>query len=190
MMEAEASTAPAEWGDADLQDDADWVSDEPEAPRVRPTPARLRWQIALAIVGLAVFISLVWVWIESASADLTGWLIMLVVLLAIILVAEILLFAPVSDRLFNRLPRNLPAPEDESSFVVGCPGCGTVFTVTEDELAVGEFACQNCGRQGYVKDEDLSESAIQEETCTTCGNKYFEYLEYSECPICHTYNEY
>lgn len=164
---------------------------ELEHREVRESPARMVWQIILAVVGIAAFVTLVFVWRDGAGRidDVTALLILTGVLFVILLL-EILLLRPIFDALFRRVPASLPLTPEEDNFIVGCPGCGTVFTITQDELDVGNFGCHNCGRAGYIKDYQLNRSAINEEVCRSCGNKYLEYMEFSECPICHTYNEY
>ncbi len=158
---------------------------------VRESPARMIWQIVLAVLGVGAFVALVLVWLNGTGivSDNVA-LLVLVGALTIILLAEVLLLRPVYNALFGGVPASLAVTPDEDNFIVGCPGCGTVFTVTQKELDSGKFGCHNCGRPGFVKDHNLNRSTIRNEVCRTCGNKYLEYAEHSECPVCHTFNEY
>ncbi len=164
---------------------------EAEHRQVRESPARMTWQIVLALLGVGAFITLVLVWLDGAGrfSDNVALLVLTGVLFTILLV-EVLLLRPVYDALFRRVPPGLPLKPEEDNFIVGCPGCGTVFTITQSELDAGSFGCHNCGRAGYIKDYRLNRSNIKDEVCRTCGNKYLEYMDHSECPICHSYNAY
>ncbi len=174
-----------DWEDADPWDDVD------RPQRSRETFGRATAQGILAIIGVFAFIALFLVWRQGTTTrDEVTSLTILLILLLVILLAEILLTRPIFDALFRRVPPGLEVTPDEDNFIVGCPGCGTVFTVTEDQLEAGSFDCHNCGRTGYVKDFNLNKGHIQQEVCRTCGNKYLEYRDDSECPICHTYNAY
>lgn len=164
---------------------------EPEPIRVREGPGRFMAQIIFALLGIAVFAALVSVWRDGTTfTDDDMARLALIGALVVILLVELMLLRPIYDALFRRIPAGLPLKPDEDNYIVGCPGCGTVFSVTEDSVRQGEFACHNCGRPGVIKDHNLQSSTIRQEVCATCGNRYFEYREHSECPVCHTYNAY
>lgn len=185
-----------DWEDDDQSSKAEH---EPWRPAAAPA-TRLVVQFVLAAVALLLLAWLGYVLglspqrlSDHSVAGLLGrgaWIAAVLSLLGAILLAEIVLLEPVYARLFRRVPHSLPVAPDTDNYIVGCPGCGTVFTVTEGELEEGGFACHNCGRPGYVKDHKFNRSAMQKETCRKCGNTYVEYLEHSECPVCHTFNQY
>lgn len=162
---------------------------EDEAPHVtlRPSPVRITIQAVLAVIGIGIFAYLVV--LLDRSADPGALALVLVGLLVVILVAEVLLVESVYRRLV-RVPAPLPEPGEEDNYVLGCPGCGTVFSLTESDMEGGEFECRNCGRQGFIGDRDLNKQEIREERCENCGATYLEYKEHSECPECHTFNAY
>lgn len=117
------------------------------------------------------------------------WIAIGLVLLFLLFATSIILMDPIYGMLFTTVvDTNLLHPKD--SLTIGCPACGTVFDLKLDEMTEDVFACLNCGREGVIRDHTLKKTAIQEEACTTCGHHYQEFQEFSECPKCHTYNEY
>lgn len=177
-----------QWDDDALQEA---VSKRPRR-RARPeTFGRATAQGIMAIVAIFAFIALALVWSRGTEtrSQVTA-LAALVMVLATILLVEILLTRSIFDGLFRGTPSGLEITPDEDNFIVGCPGCGTVFTLTANAMEAGNFSCQNCGRPGFVKDYSLNTKGIEKEVCRTCGNSYLEYRTDSECPVCHTYNPY
>ncbi len=188
---SELEWSDAEWGDVEPEVEDDFVPmfAEGDEPVRRRSAGPVVIQFLLALVAIAVFVGIYLAW--RRDADSTTALAAMVGVLVVILLLEILFFGPVYHTLFGRrAPRAVPMNLDDENFIVGCPGCGTVFTVDEDEVAAGSFQCHHCGRAGYVRDHDLNASQIREEVCATCGNLYHEWMEHSECPICHTMNSY
>lgn len=164
------------------------------APRSSSQRIRSTVILALAAFGLLVFLWLANIlsnhpdgWTGGAVEGWMGrgsWVGFLIVLLVAVVAVEAMLLEPVYARL--RAPR-IGAPGDQ--LMLGCPGCGTVFSLEATEID-DVFACRNCGRKGYIRDHNLSRTSIRVEMCRSCGHRYEEYQEYSECPACHTFNEY
>lgn len=195
MQEREQDAFPHGGSSADWQAVENWDDPHLDGGHVptatRESFGRATAQGILAILGVFAFIALVLVWRRGTTTrDEVAALTALVMTLVVILMVQILLTRRVYDAVFRRVPAALPMTAGEDNFVVGCPGCGTVFTVTEGDLQAGRMACHNCGRAGFIKDYSLNKAAIRDEVCHTCGNKYLEYKEHSECPVCHTFNAY
>ncbi len=189
QSDTEWSEWPQEWGvEGDSEDELVPIFEDPK-PRKQRRLAPLIVQVVLTLVAIATFGAIFLAW--RRDADSTTALTAFVGILVVILLLMVVFYGPVFNALFGRrVPRSLPMSMDDDNYIVGCPGCGTVFTVTPTEIEVGQFSCHNCGRNGHVRDHDLDSATIREEVCNSCGNLYHEWKEHSECPICHTMNAY
>lgn len=78
---------------------------------------------------------------------------------------------------------------DDDVYTVGCPSCGTAFTVTAEMVDRGEIHCVNCGVGGHVGSEDLDRDSVHAVTCQGCSDVYQAHTEASTCPACGVQNE-
>lgn len=81
------------------------------------------------------------------------------------------------------------ASGEADSYVVGCPGGGTVFSIAGKEIEFGAFSCQNGGRQRSSKGSGMRRADVQQETCRNCRNTYKQYLQRFQWLLCHIFYE-
>ncbi len=148
---------------------------------------------ALKIIVLFAILYFIWLFVVALNEVMNGgtlllelkmWAIIGVVLYALFLLVEVVMY--------------LTVPKEESREIklvseaitrVMCSNCKTTFTISDTGVRPMPYTCPNCGKEGALKGKKVEGSKMNV-TCPECSAS-FEIMDTGErpltyeCPYCH-----